>query len=442
MNWMDKENTRLLTLGVSASKSYLPVVTSFVESAASAFGMKKDDYLRLSLAAEEIFLYLGEYVCPDKSLEVQCENGLYYTRVAFYFSASRLNLSGLNIASVAVHEGDADLEAMGLLIASRSVDHLHVTVEKNNRIVLSVTKEKSYPAYEEKLPAPGPAEKLVTETPDTEKLKVFAAMTAQYYAPIRRPSFFSRPGKLVDMVHSGQYGAIIALNEKRDIAGGILLCFRTEKIVQIFGPYCFLKEQQRAVDEALLDACIHRIARTKALGLFSLRGLPETLSNHFERLGTLRFSQAGQPPVSEASFYRLLHEDPGFEVWSAAALKDYLERQYHQLALARIIKTSRDMGETRSGASLFSAEIHRDQASVTLRPLLAGNDYAENIERHLRFLRDDHFVNIHVELDMGIPCHADMIDALLASRFRPGILLPFAGKADLMILQYDDETES
>lgn len=439
---MNKENSRLLKLEVSAVKSYLPVVTRFVESAAKVSEMGRPDCLSLSLAAEEIFIYLCKFVCPDKSLEIHCHNGFYYARILFSFSSTKLDLSGLNITGAAISDPEEDLGAIGLLIASRSVDHLHVTVEKNNRILLSLTKEKSYPAYEEKHPVISQAENLVTETPNTEKLKEFAAITSQYYAPPYTPSFFSYPGKLVDMVQSGEYSAIVALNEKREIAGGILLYFLTEKIVQIFGPYCFLKARKREIDEALLESCISRVARTKAIGLFSIWGLPETLQNHFERLGTFCFREAGKPPVDLASFYRLLHEDPGFEVWSASTLKEYLERQYRQLALARSIKTSRHMGETISGASLFSTEIHRDRAAVTLRPLLAGNDYAENIERHLRFLRDDSFVNIYVELDMGIAWHTGLTDALLASNFRPGILLPFAGKADLMIFQYNDETES
>ena len=131
---MDTDKTRTLTLGITAGTPYLPVVTSFVESAAIAFGMKKEEYLRLGLATEEIFLYLCNFVCPGKALEVQCFNGFYYTRVLFRFSAVELNLSGLNIASTVTPDREPDLDAMGLLIASRSVDHLDIAVEKNNRI--------------------------------------------------------------------------------------------------------------------------------------------------------------------------------------------------------------------------------------------------------------------------------------------------------------------
>jgi hypothetical protein len=358
---MDTDKMGTLTLGITAGTPYLPVVTSFVESAAIVFGMKKEEYLRLGLATEEIFLYLCNFVCPGKALEVQCFNGFYYTRVLFRFSAVELNLSGLNIASNIASDREPDLDAMGLLIASRSVDHLDIVVEKNNRICLTITKEKAYPASRKKLPLPQSAEKIFTETPDGERLKCFAGLTSQSSDSAQRPAFFTYPGKFVDMVASGEYSAIVAMNTKKEIVVGILYCYRTEKNVQCFGPYCFYQEQEKMISEALLAACISNIARTRALGLLSLSGLPESIRNNFETLGSLRYYEEGKTPVDEFSFYRLLHEDPGFEVWSAGDLTDYLKREYERLALAREIRTIRDMGETRSGTSLFSAEFHRDR---------------------------------------------------------------------------------
>ncbi len=439
---MDKDKMRTLTLGISARTTYMPVVTSFVESAAIVFGMKKDEYLRLGLATEEIFLYLSNFVCPGKDLEVQCFNGFYYTRVLFRFSAVELNLSGLNIASTIAPDREPDLDAMGLLIASRSVDHLNIVVEKNNRICLTITKEKAYPESSEKLPLPQSADNIFSEVPDAERLKIFATFTAQTYTLFHRPSFFTYPGKLVDMVAGGEYSAIVALNQKKEIVGGIVFCYRTEKNVQCFGPYCFAQEQEKMICETLLSACLSNIARSRALGLLSLSGLPVSVQNNFEKLGSLRYYEEGKIPVEEYSFYRLLHEDPGFEVWSAGALTDYLQREYSRLALAREIRTVQNMGETRSGASLFTAEVHRDRQAVTLRPLWPGDDFSANIERHIHFLRNDGFLNLYFELDLGVPWHAELIPLLMAQQFKPGIILPFAGKSDIVIFEHNDETKS
>ncbi len=437
---MDADKMRTLTLGITARTDYVPVVMQFVESAAAVFGMKKEEYLRLNLATEEIFLYLSNIVCPGKALEVQCFNAFYYTRVLFRFSAVELNLSGLNIASNITPDREPDLDAMGLLIASRSVDHLNVIVEKNNQVSLIITKEKAYPVNEEKLPVPQSAEKIVTEMPDAERLKFFAVLVSQFYDPAHRPAFFTYPGKLVDMVASGEYNVIAALNAKKEIVGGILYCFRTEKNVQCFGPYCFCREQEKMISETLLADCLSKIARTKALGLLSLSGLPESVQNNFETLGSLHYFEEGKAPVNEYSFYRLLHEDPGFEIWSSDDFTEYLNSEYNRLALAREIRTIHDMGETRSGSSLFSAAVDRNRHAVTLRPLLPGNDFSTNVDRHIRFLRDDGFLNLHFELDLGIPWHAELIPILISHHFKPAIILPFAGKSDNVILEYSDET--
>lgn len=439
---MDADKTRTLTLGITARTDYIQVVTQFVESAAAVFGMKKDEILKLNLATEEIFLYLSNMVCPGKALEVQCFNGFYYTRVLFRFSAVELNLSGLNIASNITPDREPDLDAMGLLIASRSVDHLNVVVEKNNQVSLTITKEKAYPETNEKIAVPQSAEKIFTEIPDAERLKYFAVLVSQLYDPARKPAFFSYPGELVDMVASGEYNAIVALNSKKEIIGGILYCFRTEKNVQCFGPYYFCGKHEKIICETLLADCLSKIARTKALGLLSLSGLPESMHNNFEILGSLRYNEEGKAPVDEFSFYRLLHEDPGFEVWASDNLTGYLSREYNRLALAREIRTIHDMGETRSGSSLFSADVDRNRNSVSLRPLLPGNDYSSNVDRHIHFLRDDGFLNIHFELDLGIPWHAELIPVLINHNFKPAIILPFAGKSDNVIFEYNNETRS
>jgi hypothetical protein len=238
------------------------------------------------------------------------------------------------------------------------------------------------------------------------------------------------------MVAGGEYEAITALNHKRDIVGGILFSPRTEKIVQCFGPYAFLEKNGETIAGRLLDACIGRIARTKALGLLNFSGLPKSLRSRFETLGFLTYYREGDGPLKRDYFYRHLHEDPVCEVWTHGDIHAFLSEEYRRLVLAREIRTVHAMGETRFGSSIFSAEIHRERSESLLRPLWPGADLEANVKRHIRFLRDDGFLNIFFELDLGVSWHAELIPVLMAHQFKPEILLPFAGQSDLVIFQH------
>jgi hypothetical protein len=311
------------------------------------------------------------------------------------------------------------------------------TIEGSTTIIhLRLFKEKVYPKSEETLLLPENGQIASVEDPDTERAKRFAILVRQSSDAMQRPEFFAYPGKVADMIASGEYQCILALNENYEILGGILFTHHTKKIVWCCGPYVFTRNNTAVIGETLLNACIGRIARTSALGLHCLFGLPEFLSPCFESVGTLTFFSEGQEPVMQPSFYRHLHEDPGGEVWSHPELLAYLRGEYQRLILARDIRIIQNLGETRSGASLLAAEVNRERAEVTLRPLWPAADFAANVERHVFFLLNDHFRNIFFEIDLGIPWHAGIIPALLASGFRPGMLLPFAGQSDLVIFQY------
>jgi hypothetical protein len=438
---MDEARNRPVSVRLDALPRFLSIVTQFVETVATAFGLGKEESLKLCLATEEIFLYICNYVCPGAALEIECRDGLYYTRVFFHFSASTLNLKGLNIASAVAGDRECDLEEMGLVIASRSVDRLHLTVEKANRISLDVTKEKSYPRVAEKAPRPDTPQKVAVETPDAEGVKRFALLVEQTAAEQDRPSFFAYPGKVADMVAGGEFRCLTAVNPKAEIVGGILFGDRSERIVHSFGPYVFHGGEGRPTGEALLDACLGRIARTKALGLLSLSGLPPALEPHFEPLGALTYRAEDRAPVKRPFFFRHLHEDPGGEVFSGGVLAAWLEGQYDRLVLARRIRTVRAMGETRPGSSLLAAELSRERAEALLRPLWPGDDLTANVERHIRYLKGDGLLNLFFEIDLGVPWHGELIPILMANGFCPELLLPFAGHADLVIFQHHDATE-
>lgn len=414
----------------------LPAVVQCVETAAGVSGMGREESLKLALAAEEIFAYLCQYVCRGEDVEIAYQNGRYYGRVQFRFAVPDLNLGGLNITSTLAGDGESGLENMGLMIASRSVERLNLVSEKNHYVRIVIEKEKAYPrAPAEILSPPDPADDVALKAPDAEGLKQFAIRVAQTQPEFMRPLFFDHPGMVVDMAAGGEYQALAAITAKGDVVGGVLSNVRTDRIVQLFGPYVFSSGAMETA-KRLLEACIARMARTRAIGLISLYGLPAALAPFFEPLGALNYCRENGETFQRTSFYRLLHEDPGMAVWTHADLRSDLDREYKRLVLARDIKEVRDLGEARAGVSIFSAEMGRNIGEVVLRPLWPGADFADNVERHIRLFREEGICNIFFELDLGVSWHAALVPALLSNRFRFAMILPFAGQGDMAVFQY------
>ncbi len=428
---------RILTMQVPSLPSYIPVVVPFVENTAGVFGLGREEVLKLGLAAEEIFAFLSGGMCRGKTIEIECRNGLYYAGVEFRFSRTELNLGGLNITSGIDMDADGNLEDMGLLLASRAVDRIHISEGDDRRINLAIAKDKTYPPPGEiSLPVPERAGGITVKTPNTEEIKEFSLRTSREQAESYRPAYFHYPGKVADMIAGGEYEALVAVTAGGNVAGGLLYYFHTERIIQIIGPFSFVVVSREAVERSLLDACLSRVARSRAIGVVALHGLPASLVPDFEILGRLcHYGEDGQESVQK-TFGRLLNEDPGAVVWTAAELADYLHSEYRRLALAREIKIIHDMGETASGASIFSAEALRDRGDVTLQPLWPGADLTANVERHVRHLRGEGFRNIYFLVDLGVPWHAALTPALLSRGFRPETIIPFGGRADVVIFQY------
>jgi len=435
---MSEKDKRRLSLRLPAHPEYVGLVMQFVERTAGVFGLAEGDVKSLELATEEIFMYLATSACPGGELLVECSDGVYFTEATFRFPAGPMNLRGLNIAPAAPPnlEEDVDLSEMGLLIASRSVDRLNLTVEQNDRFKLTVVKEKSYPRIEEPPPRPEEGGEIAVITPDAERIKDFAVLAAAHYREAERPACLDFPGKVVDMVAGGDYHCLIAVTPRSAVVGGLLFHYRTEKIVACHGPYLFPRNREGAAGEALLEACIGRVARGKALGIITLSVLPPGLQNDSETIGQLTYYGEDTTAVTIPHRYRHLHEDAGGEVWIHRDLRAYLEETYARLYLARNIRHVRDVRETRPGFSLFAADVARGRGEVMLRPLLPGGDFEDNLKRTIMFLRQENFRNIFFTLDLGIPWHAELIPLITVRGFRPGIVLPGAGRSDMIVFQY------
>ena len=264
---------------------------------------------------------------------------------------------------------------------------------------------------------------------------------AQGPADPLRPPFFNYPGQVADMVTAGDCQILTAVDAKGECAGGVLFRFLTSRIIEMFGPHGFHDGREGEIAAMLLDACITNTARTKAIGLVSLTGLSVSSQAQFELLGLIKHYATEGKAVEIQAFYRLLHEDPGCLVFTDECLKDYLRQEYARLFLAREIRDVRNQGETKTGVSIFSTEVRREQSLANLRPLWPGADFDANVKRHINFLKGESIANIFFALDLGVSWHASLSPVLLNNHFRPALIIPFAGLADLVIFQYD-RTES
>lgn len=434
---MNNNQYRHLSLKVATVIDFLPAVTQCVETAAVFFGLGKNESLKLRLAAEEIFSYLCNRVCRGEPLEILCKGGISYARIEFHFSVSALDMGALNMTTAVSFDGDDDMTDMGLVIASRTIDRFYITAGIQNRVVLAMEEDKVYP------PLPESAFKFVdirgglsVTTPDTEGVKHFIMQTGLCSHDPLRPAFFKYPGKVADMVAAGNCQALTARDAAGNIAGGILYRTLTEKVMEIFCPCVFYPPREEEIAAMLMEACISKTARTKVIGLVNLTGLPPSIQAQFETLGSLTYHREGGDPLVSKAFCRLLHEDPGCQVWTDPAMKDYLVAEYHRLFLARDIREVRDLGEARTGPSIFSTELRRERSEAFLRPLWPGIDQALNLKRHIQFCKKESLMNIFFVVDLGISWHASLTPVLMSHHFKPQVIIPFAGQADLVIFQY------
>jgi hypothetical protein len=412
----------------------LPVVMNVVEQSALVFGMPGRDALALTLAAEEVFNYLCVQTDVKESVRAVCKNGIYYVQIDFIFPRSNLDLRAFNLAADLDLEDDSQLEEMGLLIAARSVDRMFISDEPGQLMILTLYKEKSYPAMEDQAPRTVEERtRFFIKPPDNEDLKSFCQLAAASLTEAGElPPFMSYPGKFVDMIRSGEYDAALAFDERQADAGGIVWRARARKTVEVYGPYLLAKAE--GMPEALIEYCLEQTGRSEAVGVINRSGAADLGKQYFEELGTVVNYQADGMSRKTTAYYRQLCEDPGQRIWTHIDLLPYLQSEYQRLFLPRDLRVVSNMGEQSNRHSVFSAELGSKQA--ILRPLLSGEDTAANLTRHLQLLSREKIMNIFFEIDLGVAWHAGMVPALLERGFKPCLILPYAGQGDLLLMQF------
>ncbi len=420
---------RDIVLSVETDIKLLPLVLSFAESSSRIFGLEDKDALKLTLACEEIFAYLCRMTKDPKPIVLTMVNGFYYALLRFAFEGIDFDLRAFNLtADVAPDE--EGLEEMGLLIASRSVERMMVFHEAMEGTGFELIKEKTYPVVEPWKSEEAPEkEGLSFGHPDVEDLKVLVRSIALWYDPFIYPQDFHYAGKVVDMVESGEYGALVATDRKGRIAGGIVWRSLGASMIECYGPYVFVEEGRREVGEGLVTGFISAVARSEAVCLMNRYPTEDLPPGYFEDLGTIDFVSNGKNRPWHFLF-RQLKEDQGCRVYAHAGMEEFLARQYKRHFLAREIVPVRYEGERRNAHSVFGARFQHSQDLVVLSPLWDGADARENLARHIDVLRAEGIANILFRIDVGLGWHARLYPVIEANGFVPSIVMPYRGKAD------------
>jgi anti-sigma regulatory factor (Ser/Thr protein kinase) len=432
-------NRPQVSLNVYPRLEFLPIATSFVEKASTAFGLAATEALALTLATEEVFTYLCGAAAVDTEVLISCRGHGYYVEEEIAFKAQEFDMRAFNLTSASSFENEGCARETGLLIASRMVDLFRFT-ESGQRLCLTLVKEKAYPPFSgESILLTKPLKEYTVRAPEPEELKALVSLTNSHYQHHLIPSSFSYPGKVVDMVAAGDYHAAVAVDARGVIGGGLVWRRESPKMVEFYGPYLFAQPPESAMAEALMDACLHDLARTDTLGLISRHPTPDIPVNYFEPLGSVAFLQVDGTLLEVTACYRHLEEDLGSAVWADPRLEPFLTREYRRLAFAREIRTVEDAGESSWPFSVLSAEFDRSQARVTLRPVWWGRDSGETVACHVETLRREGLPCLLFEMDLGKAWQTRFSPALLDNGFEPRLVIPYGGTGDIVVFEHTSE---
>jgi hypothetical protein len=430
---------RKVSLRTGLDEAFLALVLSFAEESVKAFGFSRVEADRIRLASEEVFLYLCGITRTSQPFEIEVSSGIYYVKARFLFDAAAFDPYALNLTARVMPDGQG-LEDLGLLIASRSVDHFYIQHNLREGLGFVLVKEKVYEdAAETVFPdAPPALDNFTFVSPDSVMIKRFARNVCRSYDETFFPSRYRCPAKVVDMAASGDYHAIVATGsgrQSREIGGGILWRAVGKGMIEFFGPYIFDTVHGKEVAAGLTDHLLGQVAKTNATFAATSYGTPDLPPDYFELLNEIEYRLPGGGIRLCPFFYRQLHEDMGCQVFSHPDLIPFLRAQHDRLVLPREILPITWEGERRDAHSAFIVHFDRPQQTVRLRPLWDGEDAVRNVADHVTVLTNEGFANIFFEMDLGQPWQSLLAPALLKNGFAPVLLLPDAGQGDIVVFQ-------
>jgi hypothetical protein len=412
--------------------AFLPLVMEFADKGARGFGYGNRETGGLMLAVEELFTFYAPRAADGAPVEIVLEDQGYRLALSFSFRAANPDMRAFNLTWRVDHDSEESLDTLGPMIAARSVSGLRLHFGAREQVVIRLSRNREYaPAGVVPLPPPGVGQGACLADPSSDDLRHFAAMVTTSDAPFV-PPFLPRPGMAADMLAAGHLEAVLAVAGEW-IAGGVLWRPLTEDCVELYGPYLFTEDPDDAILTMLLDEAVARISRSRARGLVRRQGALAGYERFFDFLGELELPENSGHDSRSVYYFRQLKEESGGAVYCSASLAGFLRKQYDRLCLPRQVREAQEESAPARDASVLAVEPDYSRSLATLRPLCSGRDMAANLAGHLQLLRGEGIANYVFEMDTGSAEDTAFADALAKTGFVPRLLIPDAGRGDLVI---------
>lgn len=414
--------------------SFLPLATGFVENSSRAFGFAPRESSSLVLATEELYSYYCARAGNDSVIDISLENEIYRLVLVISFRMTNPDMRAFNLTFNVDHENDESLDMLGPMIASRTVSSLKIDFGQNEKMFITATRNRDYPAQ---IAVCSPEVKsspaVKTGPPSIMDMQHFSSLVSGAF-PALAPSFLLCSGMASDMLASGAVSAIFAYN-RDTILGGTVWTELTETCVEIFGPYVFCGATAYAdtVASTLLDDCMGKISRTKTRSILRRQDRLDNYEKYFDYLGNTETTTPDGETRERPHYYRQLREETSAAVYCDRQFGTFLKDHYDRLCLPRQVREMDFQIHNLREYSVISVEFDRGHSSAILRPMCAGLDMASNISAHIELLEKENILNILAETDTGKNEEMMFTSSLIKSGFKPRLIIPEAGTGDIVV---------
>ena len=396
----------------------LPLLQRCVEEGARAFGLDEGEALRLLLASEEVYAFLLAQGKTKDLLTVTVSDGGASVEVRVTLPDGLLPLEAFNLVPSGPSPDDA---RQGLFLASRTVSSLEVFRE-GHTMVVAFRQDRRYGPTRPVAEKAGPGPWRIVAADGHQALQLAARAASRTDSD--RPSFVFCDGKAADLLLSGLWGAFAALNGRDEVGAG-LFWERRGRTAFLYGPWSFADDGPAP---SVLEAALGELARTDLAGVCLWGAALETPLEGFEFLGSLK-----GPSGPRKVHFRLLGEDDGGPLYVHPVLEAFVRDGIDALALPRAVQVLDEAKRRLPDRSALALRVDPLAGEALLSTLSAGRDGAENLRAHGEILAGQGIASVTFALDLGRPDEAAMGPCLVEAGFRPRLILPWAGRGDLLL---------